>query len=164
MEQGPPGQSHVLDGLDVWRNAHNGHLYPERRRLYAAAVQPAVCRQASGHLAVCDYAGSLPAVPGLGRELAGGGGRRHCRGFLQLQFPDYPGGAQHQDAGHRPVPLGAGGAGVYVQGRWPVETASGRGAFRPHPQFPGEGQPPADYLLPGHRGVPVCPGRTDPYR
>ena len=170
VEQGAPGQPYVLDRLYVWRHAHHGHFHPERGRLHGAAVQAAVCGQAPGHVDFRDPSGCLPAVSGAGRELARGRGWSHCRGLLQLQLPDYPGGPQHQDAGHRPHALGAGRPGVHLPGSLRAgkglclaRRASGRRPLRPHPQLPDQGQPPADFLLPGHRRAHLCHRGTGAY-
>ena len=157
MERRAPGQSHVLDGFHVRGHAHHGDIDTKQRGLHRVAVQAAPGGKTAGHVPVHCTAGGVSAVPLAGGELDHRPGRGHCRGLLQLQLPDYPGGAQHQDAGHRLHALGPRRAGVHVSFQR-LENPPGRHPFRPCAFPANQGQPPANHLLPGHHGAAVRRG------
>ena len=163
MEQGAPGRPDLLDGRDVRRHAHGGHFHEERRRCHAGHLRPADDGQAARDVPFHRLAGLVPADAFARRQLAAGHRRRRRDRFLLVQLPDHPGGPQHEDAGDRLLPVGAGRARLYlpehrIQAPLARESHHRRRPVRPRAEHAGQGQPPADHLLPGDPGDAVCPG------
>ena len=163
MERRAPGRPHLLDGLDVRRHAHDGDFHAKRRGRHARHLQPASDGQAARDVPVHRPPGRVPADAVARHQLAAGDRRRHRRRLLLVQLPDHPGGPQHEDAGDRLLPVGAGRARLYLpehreQEPLARESAPGRRPVQPGAEPADQGEPPADHLLPRDPGAALRPG------
>ena len=150
-----------MDGIDVRRYAHGNHTRPHGRRLDPGHIRLPAHRKASSDLSFHLSCRRVAADAFAGRASAACDRRRGRRDLLLVQHADNPGGPQYQDAGHSLPSVGARRARIYLQVSLEQEEMAAvllfrRRVVRAFRELPGQGQPPADHILPCHNDTALC--------